>query len=158
MTLDEYLPEILAWCKHREQLILETGLPLTESQLVLAGDSGVKDTDRVRLLSVERVLFPDDKHLVELARACGMPLDSTAGRAIGYGVEVVHSGTHSERLLRHEFRHVYQYESNGGVEVFLEMYLRSVIEHGYLQSPWEQDARRYEHVAANDPGFLPHQP
>ena len=154
IDLDIYFPTILAWSANREQEILSTGKPLTPAQQLLAQESGVKHVDQIRLLKVKQVAFPQEPELVKIAGLLGMPTDNTAGRAIGYGVEIVDSAGDQDRLLRHEFRHVYQFESYGGLESFLQIYLRSIVEYGYLNSPWEQDARRAEHTAANDHNFL----
>ncbi len=42
------------------------------------------------------------------------------------------------RLLRHEFRHVHQYEKAGSISAFLPIYL------GQIDAPLEADARAHE--------------
>lgn len=153
IDLEKIFPTILAWSANREQQILNAGERLTREQQLLARESGVENVEQIRLLKVERVAFPQEPELKKIACSLGMPTDNTAGRAIGYGVEIVDAGSNQDRLLRHEFRHVYQFEANGGLESFLQIYLRSIVENGYMNSPWEQDARRAEHCAANEHCF-----
>ena len=69
--------------------------------------------------------------------------ENAAARAIGYGIEVV-AGNATRRLLRHEFRHVYQFEQAGSLELFISAYVESVLTSGYHDSVYEQDARAYE--------------
>ena len=143
-ALEKVLPVILAWSANREQEVLESGEPLTPTQQQFAAESGVENIERIRLLFVDRVSQPQDPELLQMASSVGLPLDNTAGRALGYGVEIVAGSSNQERLLRHEFRHVHQFEANGGLEVFLAIYLRSIVDYGYVDSPWEKDARRSE--------------
>jgi len=50
-------------------------------------------------------------------------------------------------LLRHEFRHVYQFEQAGSIANFIEIYVKSVIADGYQNSEFEIDARAFESFA-----------
>ncbi len=154
-ALEKVLPVILAWSANREQEILESGEPLTPAQQQLAAESGVLNIERVRLLIVDRVSLPQDPELLQMARSVGLPLNNTAGRALGYGVEIVAGSCHEDRLLRHEFRHVHQFEANGGLAVFLKIYLRSIVEYGYADCSWEQDARRAEYGVNNEHHLRP---
>jgi hypothetical protein len=48
------------------------------------------------------------------------------------------------RLLRHEFRHVHQYEMAGSIIAFLPVYLGQIVQFGYRDAPLEVDARAHE--------------
>jgi hypothetical protein len=48
------------------------------------------------------------------------------------------------RLVSHECRHVYQYEIHGSIAAFLPVYLLQIATVGYLNAPFEQDARAHE--------------
>jgi hypothetical protein len=48
-------------------------------------------------------------------------------------------------LLSHECRHAYQYETYGSIAAFLPVYLDQIASVGYLDAPFEQDARTNEH-------------
>jgi hypothetical protein len=45
------------------------------------------------------------------------------------------------RLLSHECRHVYRYETSGSTAEFLPGYLPQIATVGYINAPLEQDAR-----------------
>ena len=66
------------------------------------------------------------------------------GLTLGHAVLVDARHQRSERLLRHEFRHVYQYEAAGGFGAFLTDYLAQIVEYGYFDAPLEVDARAHE--------------
>jgi hypothetical protein len=48
------------------------------------------------------------------------------------------------RLVSHECRHVYQYETHGSIAAFLPIYLLQIATVGYVNAPFEQDARAHE--------------
>lgn len=58
--------------------------------------------------------------------------------AITFGHVVVFAFEPTERLWRHELRHVRQYERFG--LAFLPLYLRLYAKHGYAAHPLERDA------------------
>lgn len=53
-------------------------------------------------------------------------------------------GYMGNRLVSHECRHVYQYEIHGSIAAFLPVYLLQIATVGYLNAPFEQDARAHE--------------
>ena len=65
------------------------------------------------------------------------------GLTLGYGIFIV-SGHYTVRLISHECRHVYQYETLGSIDKFLPVYLQQIVEFGYAGAPLEVDARAYE--------------
>ena len=65
------------------------------------------------------------------------------GLTLGYSVFVC-TGHVNPRLLRHEFRHVYQYEQAGSISAFLPVYLGQIVRIGYRDAPFEVDARAHE--------------
>jgi hypothetical protein len=64
--------------------------------------------------------------------------------ALGYAVLIRHSALGDRRVLRHELRHVAQFEAAGSLSHFLEEYLAQMVLHGYRDAPFEVDARRHE--------------
>lgn len=48
------------------------------------------------------------------------------------------------RLISHELRHVQQYESFGGIETFMPVYLGQIASVGYRDAPLDQDAHVFE--------------
>ena len=65
------------------------------------------------------------------------------GLTLGYSIFIVR-GHMSPRLLSHECRHVYQYETAGSISAFLPVYLQQIATVGYQSAPFEQDARAHE--------------
>jgi hypothetical protein len=63
----------------------------------------------------------------------------TFGHAI-----IVRQGHLTNRLLSHELRHVFQYETAGSIAAFLPVYLQQLVTVGYAKAPYELDAQRHE--------------
>ena len=76
---------------------------------------------------------------------CGPEAAQAAdGMTLGYAVLVKRGAERDARLLRHELRHVAQYESAGGIRPFLAIHIPDLMRHGYRDSPFERDARAHE--------------
>ena len=86
---------------------------------------------------------PEDPFLRNAATQVALLGPETHGLTLGYGINVV-EGYFTVRLLRHELRHVYQYEQAGSIEGFLAEYIPQVLQFGYEHAPFEVDARAYE--------------
>jgi hypothetical protein len=71
-----------------------------------------------------------------------------AGGTFGYGIYACADHV-TNRLLAHECRHVFQYESAGSIAAFLPAYLQEIAERGYFECSFEVDARRYEFIGNN---------
>ena len=71
------------------------------------------------------------------------------GLTLGYSIFAV-KGYLSRRLLSHECRHVYQYETYGSIAQFLPVYLDQIIAFGYEGAPLEQDARANEELDSDN--------
>jgi hypothetical protein len=65
------------------------------------------------------------------------------GLTLGYAILICH-GHMSRRLLSHECRHVAQYEQARSIAALLPAYLGSIVQDGYWNCPFEQDARAHE--------------
>lgn len=44
----------------------------------------------------------------------------------------------------YKFLHVRQYEMAGSIAAFVDEYIRQIFQYGYLNAPYEVDARAYE--------------
>ena len=77
------------------------------------------------------------------AQASGLLSPNIDGLTLGHGIYIRH-GQASNRLLSHEFRHVYQYEQAGSIAAFLSVYLQQILTVGYQLAPLEIDAREHE--------------
>ena len=137
------LPRAIAWAQEQSGLILRHGVPLDEQGMALAKHVGVAKPELVRIQYVAEVPAPEDPMLRAVTDAAEFIGPHTTGMTFGYGIFIVESHA-GARLISHELRHVQQYESLGGIEAFLSMYLAQVAAVGYYDAPLEQDARAHE--------------
>ena len=137
------LPQAVAWAKSQSQLVASEGTKLPGNLIEIARRVGVKQPDRIRTMLVDRLPFPDEPILRQAAMEAGMLGPEMVGLTLGYGIFIVR-GHDDARLISHECRHVYQYETLGSIEQFLPVYLQQILEFGYYQAPLEIDARAHE--------------
>ncbi len=139
----ELIPLVVSWLLGVENTILAEGRSLTAAEVADARSVGVKTPENIRVLMVDAVAQPENPVLLKAGSETGLLGESVSGRTVGYGIEIVH-GQANRALLRHEFRHVYQFESAGSRERFVTDYIKSVLKDGYFDSVYEQDARAFE--------------
>lgn len=142
-VLPALLPRAIDWANVRSNEILADGEPLTESGLKLATAVGVTDASRIRIREVCSLPLPEDAELRTVALETGLLGPGMIGLTLGYGIYVC-KGHVDNRLISHECRHVYQYETAGSIEDFLPVYLEQIAECGYYDAPFEIDAREHE--------------
>ena len=133
----------MAWLFEVESNILTNGVELTDIETRDAISVGVQFPEKIRVLTVDKISKPDNPLLIQAGQETGLLSDTTIGRTVGYGIEIL-KGESSRRLLRHEFRHVFQFEQAGSIEQFTIEYVKSVLSTGYFDSTFEQDARAAE--------------
>ncbi|HRH76177.1 MAG TPA: hypothetical protein PK129_02430 [Cellvibrionaceae bacterium] len=112
-------------------------------QIALATRVGVMQPERIRISVVDKIPSPSDERLKRLAEEMNFLGPGTLGITLGYCI-YIRDGYLDDRLLSHEFRHVYQYEVAGSIQGFIAEYLQQLIQHGYELSPYEIDARAHE--------------
>jgi len=137
------LPMAISWLLAIEADALEHGHSLSELQLKDAQDVGVVSPEKIRILYVDKITDPNHPDLYAAANEIGLLNDRTIGRTVRYGIQIV-QGQESRRLLRHEFRHVQQFEAADSFESFVYNYIQSVFTDGYNNSQYEIDARAFE--------------
>lgn len=133
----------VSWAEKHAALILRDGMPFSASGINLARSAGVDHPERIRLLQVTQIPFPDDPQLIKIATETGLLTPNIVGLTLGYGIYLRH-GHCTPRILSHEFRHVYQYEQAGSIAAFLPEYLRQIAQYDYANAPLEMDARGHE--------------
>ena len=138
------MPATLAWATGLSATVLAQGKPLSAWQAADAVEVGVLRPEAVRILRVPGLPRPDCPHFCSLATQSGLDLTRSQGMALGYAVLIRHSALGDRRVLRHELRHVAQFEAAGSLSHFLEEYLAQMVLHGYRDAPFEVDARRHE--------------
>jgi len=141
------VPKAIEWANARSREILDSGTPLTEAELQLAILVGVSSPEKVRILNVSSIPLPDDPQLRSVALQTGLFGPGTVGLTLGHGI-YLRDDSRISRLIRHECRHVHQYEQAGSIDKFLPVYLQQIAEYGYTRSPLELDAIRHEVFAA----------
>jgi len=149
-VLPKLLPQAILWVESRSADILSTGRPLTAAGITVARSVGVIDPEKIRVELVESLPLPDDKELREVALQTGLLGPDMAGVTFGHGIYACTDHV-TNRLLAHECRHVFQYESAGSIAAFLPAYLQDIVEFGYFECPFEVDARQYEFVGSDEP-------
>ena len=137
------LPRAIAWAEATAADVAASGNPLDDTGVSIARAVGVQRPSLIRVLMVDRLPLPSDPELQAAALQTGLLGPTMAGLTLGYSILICH-GQISLPLLSHECRHVYQFEQAGSIAAFLPLYLGSIVEVGYSNSPFEQDAREYE--------------
>ena len=142
--LPALLPEAVAWVEGQERQASRLGRPLDPDEQSLARSVSVAAPERIRLVEVSAFPLPADPALRAAANATGLLGPGTRGLTLGHAVFLAPGGQADARLLRHEFRHVHQYEAAGSIKAFLTEYLTQIVNLGYRNAPLEIDARLHE--------------
>ena len=138
------LPRAIAWAEARSAEVAHSGIPLNSHLLTVAGSVGVVRPELIRVALVNSMPMPEDPMLCAAAIQTGLLGRDTVGLTLGYSVFICHGHEEEMPLLSHEFRHVYQYERAGSIAAFLPVYLAQIVQFGYRDAPFEQDARAHE--------------
>jgi hypothetical protein len=136
------------WAEAQARDSLARGVELTPAQAAIARQVGVANPTKVRLHVVEALPSPDDPVLVAAAGKIGLMPQAADGMTLGYAVLIKRGAERDSQLLRHELRHVAQYESRGGIRPFFAEHIPALLRFGYADSPFERDARAHEHPPA----------
>ena len=142
-VLPQLLPRAIAWAEAKSDEVLKEGKPLSTEGLALARAVGVARPELIRVSLVESLPLPEDPELREAALQSGLLGPTMVGISFGHAIYIC-NGHATNRLLSHECRHVYQYETAGSIAAFLPLYLDQIITYGYEQAPLEIDARNHE--------------
>lgn len=137
---EKLLPLATNWAAAVEERILREGVPLLEQELADARALGVREPERVRLLSRDNVPTSDNLALQAAAAAIQFLTPATRGLALRYGIFVRSDCWRERGLIAHELAHTAQYEQLGGIEPFLRQYLLECLTIGYPEAPMERQA------------------
>ena len=144
--LPQLLPSAIAWAQAQADHVAAVGLSLSESGLGVARRVGVRHPEQIRIKLVEQLPMPEEPMLKEAAIQTGLLGPHMAGLTLGYNI-LICRGQDTVRLLSHECRHVYQYETLGSIAAFLPVYLQQIATVGYDNAQFEIDARAHEFSA-----------
>jgi hypothetical protein len=137
------LPSAIRWSETLSSEISQSGKQLSETEISIARDVGVIHPELIRIAMVDRLPLPEDPQLRSAAIQTGLLGPNMVGLTLDHSVLICH-GNKTIQLLAHEFRHVYQYEQYGSIANYLPIYLQQIVEVGYMNAPFEIDARVYE--------------
>ena len=141
--LPQLLPHAIAWAEFQAGHVAAVGMPLPEELAPVARRVGVRRPELIRMILVDELPLPEEPLLREAPLETGLLGPGMVGLTLGYSIFVI-SGHDTVRLISHECRHVYQYETLGSIDRFLPAYLQQIVEFGYASAPFEVDARAYE--------------
>lgn len=142
-TLPQVLPSAIAWAELQASHVTTVGQSLNERSIEIARRVGVQNPERIRIKLVEQLPLPEEPMLRQAALQTGLLGPSMVGLTLGYSIFIC-NGHDTVRLLSHECRHVYQYETFGSIAAFLPIYLQQIAESGYDNAQLEIDARSHE--------------
>lgn len=142
-ALPQLLTPAIAWAERLSQQVQREGECLNAEGLALAERVGVKRPELIRTMIFERLPLPTEPLLQQAALQTGLLGPEMTGLTLGHSILIVR-GHMEPWLLSHECRHVHQYENYGSIAAFLAVYLRQIVEVGYLSAPLEKDARNHE--------------
>jgi hypothetical protein len=146
-ALPRLLPRAIVWAELHSAEIQATGVSLNPSGLAIARAVGVVKPEHIRVSIVPSLPLPEDPELRDAALQTGLLGPTMVGVTLGYSIYLV-KGYVSTRLLSHECRHVFQYETAGSIAAFLPVYLAQIAEYGYDGAPLEIDAQNHERDGA----------
>ena len=141
--LQSLLPMAIKWAEEHSEKIHKEGIPLSVKQIDIAKKVGVNNPEKVRILEVSVLPLPTDPKLNEAATQIGFLSETMKGLTLGHSIYIC-DGYNTTRLLSHELRHVYQYETFRSIPEFLVEYLKQIVLVGYENSLLEQDAKKHE--------------
>lgn len=141
--LPRLIPRAVIWAESVAIDVASRGAALDPSMQSDAMTVGVQQPDRIRVLMVERLPLPTDAELQMAALQTGLLGPTMVGLTLGYSI-LICRGHMTRRLLSHEYRHVFQYEQAGSIAAFLPRYLKSIVQVGYQNCPFEKDAQAHE--------------
>ncbi|MGB1799611.1 MAG: hypothetical protein ACPHLK_02140 [Gammaproteobacteria bacterium] len=141
--LQNLLPLAIKWAEDHSEKIQSEGIALTPEQIEIAKQVGVKQAEKVKILEVDKIPFPENEQLSQAATQIGFLDEAMKGLTLGHSIYIC-SEHYTTQSLSHELRHVYQYEAFGSIPGFLVEYLKQIVLVGYENSLLVQDARKHE--------------
>lgn len=136
------LPPYIAWAEATETEGLRIGEPLSEGQLQLAREIGIKSPEKIRLVVVDQVPFPYENLLLKtVGEAVGFIGEGIINNAqvFGYAIYVRKGYQLTTPKLAHELVHVLQIERTSLQQVITQ-HFSDLVTYGYDNSPLEVEA------------------
>ena len=144
LPLPVMIPRVVTWAEGLAARALQAGTPPGPELQAIAREVGVKSPRSIRIWLVDSIPLPEEPLLKAAALKAGISSERAGAMTLGYAVLLRRGEEGDLRLLRHELRHVAQYEQAGGIGPFLAIHLPQLSRYGYEDAPFERDARRHE--------------
>jgi len=141
-ALAVWLPDAIAWATDEAARGAAIGKPLLPRAVDAARRVGVTRPEEIRVLVVDALPLPKEPVLRDAALRAGLLGPGSIGLTLDHSIFIC-EGNLTGDVLSHECRHVYQYESHGGITGFLPAYLGQILDFGYRAAPLEVDAREH---------------
>ncbi|WP_295891424.1 hypothetical protein [uncultured Vibrio sp.] len=141
--VERLMPEAEKFVNENESIALENGIPLTEKQLTIAENVGVKHPEKIRVYYVKELPSPKDPELLTLAKEYDYSSPNMVAYTYGHGIWIKQSYKNDMKLLSHELIHVRQSEQLGKREL-TKQYLMQLFIYGYRNAPLEVEAYNEE--------------
>ncbi len=133
-------PLATAWLEEQERHILNIGVPLSVSQLNDARRAGVQHPERVRVLAVPQIPWPETPALRGVVEMTRLLTPETRGTTVRYGIFIRADSIGDRQLLVHELVHTAQYERLGSMLAFIRQYLDEHIRNAPSEMEIEAEA------------------
>jgi hypothetical protein len=135
------LPELLDFCQQQQRIVLEQGRPLRSGERKIAGEIGIKEIDKIRILVIRDLPKFEGPFLTEWATRHRFNSELTGALTFGYGLAMRKEAAGNLVLFVHELVHVRQMEQMG-LENYLRRYLAELETYGYSAAPLEVEAKK----------------
>jgi hypothetical protein len=145
-TFDKLWTAVSLWAELQAAEISKTGRSLTPQEIVVAKKVGVQAPEKIRVLNVLAVPFPEDPAIHAFGIQVGLPPGSSGGMTLGYGIFIRDDHKDQSNIWPHELRHVAQYECLGSIKAFMFFYLKELLHFRYGLGPLEVDAKNAEQI------------
>src|SRR5260370_36438151 len=146
------LPLACQWAAAQEQRICSHGQALSDAQLADARLVGVAEPERVRLLYVPEIAFPEHPALRAAADASQLISPLTGGLTLRYGIFIRSDCRFQRTTVVHELGHTAQYERLGGFESFFRPDLFQCLLICYPEGSMEQGVISLSTPLSGSPG------
>ena len=118
------LPHALEWARNLEAFVLKQGVALGARQREDAKRVGVREIEQVRLLVVDRISLPESPELADAFRRSQIITEASRAVTVGHAIVIRADRWQDRELIVHQLVHVAQCEQTGGLEMFVEKYLK----------------------------------
>ena len=132
-------PSALKWYKETEISLYTKGRSLTEKEVKVAYELGVKNPHDVRVIVLNIFPMPTDKRLLKKAKGYGLGSKFEGGRTMGNLIILKPRYKDDSVVLTHELVHVAQ-KDRMGREGLLKRYILELEVLGYSRSDIEHEA------------------